>query len=89
MKLLLVYFLFSPKLTWRDIQHLIVLTTTKSGFSDTYSSWQTNGAGKECMYSFVSAFLRKKKQLILFSDMQMNLKIENYVDKGSSVFYYL
>ncbi|XP_071161252.1 furin-like isoform X1 [Mytilus edulis] len=37
----------NPKLTWRDIQHLIVLTTTKSGFSDTYSSWQTNGAGKE------------------------------------------
>lgn len=37
----------NPNLTWRDVQHLIVLTTSRSGFSDTYSSWQTNGAGKE------------------------------------------
>ena len=39
---------FSPNLTWRDVQHLIVLTSAKNDFSVTYSSWAKNGATKEC-----------------------------------------
>ena len=47
--LILMYvFYFSPNLTWRDVQHLIVLTSAKNDFSDTYSSWAKNGATKEC-----------------------------------------
>ncbi|XP_063427076.1 endoprotease aex-5-like [Mytilus trossulus] len=34
-------------LTWRDIQHLIVFTSNRSGLSDTYSDWTMNGANKE------------------------------------------
>ncbi|XP_076095743.1 furin-1-like [Mytilus galloprovincialis] len=34
-------------LTWRDIQHLIVFTSSRSGLSDTYSNWTMNGANKE------------------------------------------
>ncbi|XP_076100714.1 proprotein convertase subtilisin/kexin type 6-like isoform X2 [Mytilus galloprovincialis] len=41
-------------LTWRDIQHMIVLTSSRNGFTDSYSSWGTNGAGKE--YSQVLGF---------------------------------
>ncbi|XP_063426267.1 proprotein convertase subtilisin/kexin type 6-like [Mytilus trossulus] len=41
-------------LTWRDIQHMIVLTSSRNGFTDSYSSWATNGAGKE--YSQVLGF---------------------------------
>ncbi|XP_063426114.1 furin-like protease 1, isoforms 1/1-X/2 [Mytilus trossulus] len=41
-------------LTWRDIQHIIVLTSSRNGFTDSYSSWQTNGKGKE--YSQVLGF---------------------------------
>ncbi|VDI45925.1 Hypothetical predicted protein, partial [Mytilus galloprovincialis] len=41
-------------LTWRDIQHLIVLTSSRNGFTDSYSSWATNGKGKE--YSQVLGF---------------------------------
>lgn len=37
----------NPNLTWRDVQHLIVLTSTRNGFSDKYSNWATNAAGKE------------------------------------------
>ncbi|XP_063426105.1 furin-1-like [Mytilus trossulus] len=37
----------NPDLTWRDIQHLIVFTSNRSGFSDAYSDWTTNGANKE------------------------------------------
>ncbi|XP_063426115.1 proprotein convertase subtilisin/kexin type 6-like [Mytilus trossulus] len=41
-------------LTWRDIQHMIVLTSSRNGFNDSYASWGTNGAGKE--YSQVLGF---------------------------------
>ncbi|VDI58110.1 Hypothetical predicted protein [Mytilus galloprovincialis] len=37
-------------LTWRDIQHLIVFTSSRSGLSDTYSNWTMNGANKECEF---------------------------------------
>ncbi|CAG2219980.1 FURIN [Mytilus edulis] len=37
----------NPNLTWRDIQHLIVFTSNRSGFNDTYSNWSINGANKE------------------------------------------
>ncbi|CAG2194546.1 FURIN [Mytilus edulis] len=41
-------------LTWRDIQHMIVLTSSRNGFNDSYASWGKNGAGKE--YSQVLGF---------------------------------
>ncbi|XP_063406079.1 furin-1-like [Mytilus trossulus] len=34
-------------LTWRDIQHLIVLTSNRNSFTDTFSGWSTNGADQE------------------------------------------
>ncbi|XP_052103674.1 neuroendocrine convertase 2-like [Mytilus californianus] len=37
----------NPDLTWRDIQHLIVFTSTRNGLNDTYSDWSINGAKKE------------------------------------------
>lgn len=37
----------NPNLTWRDIQHLIVITSNRNGFNDTYSDWSINGANKE------------------------------------------
>ncbi|CAC5358763.1 Neuroendocrine convertase 2,Furin-like protease 2,Proprotein convertase subtilisin/kexin type 4,Furin,Furin-like protease 1, isoform 1-CRR,Furin-like protease kpc-1,Proprotein convertase subtilisin/kexin type 5,Endoprotease bli,Furin-like protease 1, isoforms 1/1-X/2 [Mytilus coruscus] len=37
----------NPYLTWRDVQHLIVLTSSRKGFNDTYSDWSVNGANKE------------------------------------------
>ncbi|CAC5363923.1 Furin-like protease 2,Proprotein convertase subtilisin/kexin type 6,Furin,Endoprotease bli-4,Proprotein convertase subtilisin/kexin type 5 [Mytilus coruscus] len=37
----------NPNLTWRDIQHLIVLTSNRNGFNDTYDNWSINGAKKE------------------------------------------
>ncbi|XP_076100234.1 neuroendocrine convertase 2-like isoform X1 [Mytilus galloprovincialis] len=37
----------NPNLTWRDIQHLIVFTSNRNGFNDTYSEWSINGANKE------------------------------------------
>ncbi|XP_076095778.1 proprotein convertase subtilisin/kexin type 6-like [Mytilus galloprovincialis] len=37
----------NPNLTWRDVQHLIVLTSSRKGFNDTYSDWSVNGANKE------------------------------------------
>lgn len=44
----------NPALTWRDVQHLIVLTSTRNGFTDSYSDWSKNGMGKE--YSQVLGF---------------------------------
>ena len=47
--LVLMYvFYFSSNLTWRDVQHLIVLTSAKYNFAVNYSSWAKNGANKEC-----------------------------------------
>ncbi|XP_063426103.1 neuroendocrine convertase 2-like [Mytilus trossulus] len=37
----------NPNLTWRDIQHLIVFTSNRNGFNDTYSEWSINGANRE------------------------------------------
>ncbi|KAK3592930.1 hypothetical protein CHS0354_011730 [Potamilus streckersoni] len=36
----------NPNLNWRDVQHLIVLTSKKYSLSDSYYSWQLNGAKK-------------------------------------------
>ncbi|CAG2222110.1 FURIN [Mytilus edulis] len=32
----------NPNLTWRDVQHLIVLTSSRKGFNDTYSDCSTS-----------------------------------------------
>ncbi|CAG2223078.1 unnamed protein product [Mytilus edulis] len=37
----------NPNLTWRDIQHLVVLTSNKNNFIDTFSDWSLNGANQE------------------------------------------
>ncbi|VDH94952.1 Hypothetical predicted protein, partial [Mytilus galloprovincialis] len=37
----------SSNLTWRDIQHLIVLTSNRYLFTDTFSGWSINGADQE------------------------------------------
>jgi hypothetical protein len=48
---ILNYYAFSPLLTWRDVQHLIVQTSKRysidDGLSDDqpHGSWQKNGAG--------------------------------------------
>ncbi|XP_052106652.1 neuroendocrine convertase 2-like [Mytilus californianus] len=44
----------NPDLTWRDIQHLIVFTSSRNGFNDTIGDWATNGANKE--FSLVLGF---------------------------------
>ncbi|KAL3861839.1 hypothetical protein ACJMK2_007853, partial [Sinanodonta woodiana] len=36
----------NPNLNWRDVQHLIVLTSKKYSLTDSYYSWQLNGAKK-------------------------------------------
>lgn len=40
----------NPNLTWRDVQHLLVLTSTKN--SPTDSDWKTNGAGNSYNHKF-------------------------------------
>ncbi|CAG2242273.1 unnamed protein product [Mytilus edulis] len=37
----------NPNLTWRDIQHLVVLTSNRNNFTDTFSDWSLNGANQE------------------------------------------
>ena len=49
--ILFLYICDSPNLTWRDIQHLIVLTSSSSGINVTYSNWKLNGALKECKFT--------------------------------------
>ncbi|XP_063426108.1 furin-like protease kpc-1 [Mytilus trossulus] len=44
----------NPELTWRDIQHLIVLTSSRNGLNDSIGDWSTNGANKE--FSLVLGF---------------------------------
>ena len=34
--------MYSPELTWRDVQHIIVATAEKDGLIE--ANWQTNGA---------------------------------------------
>ncbi|XP_071165979.1 proprotein convertase subtilisin/kexin type 4-like [Mytilus edulis] len=41
----------NPDLTWRDVQHLIVYSSSRTNLTDTYDRWQTNGAGKEGMFN--------------------------------------
>ena len=44
----------SPRLTWRDIQHLTVLTSKRNSLYDTHGihAWQVNGAGLEFNHLF-------------------------------------
>ncbi|VDI05583.1 furin [Mytilus galloprovincialis] len=37
----------NPNLTWRDIQHIVVLTSNRNNFIDTFSDWSINGANQE------------------------------------------
>ena len=46
---------YSPKLTWRDVQHIIVLTSRSEPMKSVSSSgWNTNGAGHDVnhLYGF-------------------------------------
>lgn len=42
-KLISLFFVLSPALTWRDVQHIIVKTSRRGHLSA--SDWQSNGAG--------------------------------------------
>lgn len=42
--------MFSPNLTWRDVQHIIVETSQKTSPLD--EGWKKNGAGKEFNHKF-------------------------------------
>lgn len=45
---------FSPNLTWRDMQHIVVQTAKKANLRA--DDWVTNGAGKQgpstCNYNY-------------------------------------
>lgn len=45
---------FSPNLTWRDMQHLTVLTSKRNSLFDPYLKhhWKYNGAGLEFNHLF-------------------------------------
>lgn len=38
---------FSPSLTWRDVQHLVVRTARPTREAATEAGWQTNGLGRQ------------------------------------------
>lgn len=40
-----ILYIFSPELTWRDVQHLIVETSKRHDLQDDFYHWQRNGAG--------------------------------------------
>ena len=40
-----ILYVFSPELTWRDVQHLIVETSKRHDLQDDFYHWQRNGAG--------------------------------------------
>nr|XP_039249340.1 neuroendocrine convertase 2-like [Styela clava] len=42
----------NPGLTWRDVQHLTVLTSTRNSLFDNLHKWQTNGVGLEFNHLF-------------------------------------
>ena len=42
----------SPDLTWRDIQHLTVLTSKRNQLYDEHYHWQCNGVGLEFNHLF-------------------------------------
>lgn len=42
-KLISLFFMLSPALTWRDVQHIVVKTSRRGHLSA--SDWQSNGAG--------------------------------------------
>ena len=43
-------FVFSPRLTWRDMQHLVVLTSRPEPLNQ--QGWETNGVGRKVSHSF-------------------------------------
>jgi len=45
-------FSFSPNLTWRDVQYLIVYTSNSAAFLNSKNNWGTNGAGLHFSNSF-------------------------------------
>nr|AID23655.1 prohormone convertase 2 [Hofstenia miamia] len=42
----------NPKLTWRDMQHLVVLTSKKNKLHDDLHKWKTNGRGLQFNHLF-------------------------------------
>lgn len=52
--MILIVFCFSPTLTWRDIQHLTVLTSKRNSLFDAKSRfhWTMNGVGLEFNHLF-------------------------------------
>jgi furin len=45
----LIYY-FSPKLTWRDMQHIVVATARPANLHA--RDWKTNGVGRNVSHSF-------------------------------------
>ena len=48
--IILILFLHSINLTWRDVQYLIVYTSNTNSLSN--GEWQTNGAGLRVSHKF-------------------------------------
>ena len=49
-----MFYIYSPDLTWRDMQHLVVLTSKRNHLHDTSLEhpWKHNGAGLEFNHLF-------------------------------------
>lgn len=47
-----VVFACSPNLTWRDLQHLTVLTSKRNKLHDEVHQWRRNGVGLEFNHLF-------------------------------------
>lgn len=61
----------NKKLTWRDVQHLVVVSSSKNGLT---GDWVRNGAGKQVSHSYGYGVLNAGK-------MVKNAKNWNYVPK--------
>jgi proprotein convertase subtilisin/kexin type 2 len=63
---------FSPKLTWRDIQHLTVLTSKRNHLYDSKGehNWTINGAGLEFNHLFGYGVLDAGDMVDLVSGFQ-------------------
>ena len=48
-----ILYVFSPELTWRDVQHLIVETSKRHNLQDDFYHWQRNGAGFNGNYTLL------------------------------------
>lgn len=46
------FYHFSPNLTWRDMQHLSVLTSKRNQLHDEVHQWRRNGVGLEFNHLF-------------------------------------